>query len=138
MARDSTARNLTLVHSLNALESGYAETQEETFHYESFRGSIDRRFDELLAQIPDLARRYAAGGPFPPVMIHMIASGEATGELPDMLERTAKTLSGEVERRTLALTSLLEPLLILVMGAIVLMIVLAVLLPIIEINQLVR
>jgi general secretion pathway protein F len=85
-----------------------------------------------------LSRALAAGGQFPPVMIHMIASGEATGELPDMLDRTARTLSNEVERRTLTLTSLLEPILILVMGAIVLMIVLAVLLPIIEINQLVR
>jgi len=85
-----------------------------------------------------LSRALAAGRQFPPVMIHMIASGEATGELPEMLERTAKTLSGEVERRTLTLTSLLEPILILVMGAIVLMIVLAVLLPIIEINQLVK
>jgi general secretion pathway protein F len=85
-----------------------------------------------------LSRALAAGKQFPPVMIHMIASGEATGELPDMLERTARTLSSEVERRTLALTSLLEPILILIMGAIVLMIVLAVLLPIIEINQLVK
>ena len=85
-----------------------------------------------------LSRALAAGKQFPPVMIHMIASGEATGELPDMLDRTARTLSGEVERRTFALTSLLEPILILIMGAIVLMIVLAVLLPIIEINQLVR
>jgi len=85
-----------------------------------------------------LSRALSAGRQFPPVMIHMIASGEATGELPDMLERTASTLSGEVERRTFALTSLLEPILILIMGAIVLMIVLAVLLPIIEINQLVR
>lgn len=85
-----------------------------------------------------LARALGAGKIFPPMMIHMIASGEATGELPEMLERTAATLSSEVERRTLALTSLLEPILILVMGAIVLMIVLAVLLPIIEINQLVR
>ena len=55
-----------------------------------------------------------------------------------MLERAARTLSSETERRALALTSLLEPLLILVMGAIVLLIVLAVMLPIIEINQLVR
>jgi len=85
-----------------------------------------------------LSRALAAGKQFPPVMIHMIASGEATGELPDMLERTAGTLSSEVERRTLALTSLLEPILILIMGAIVLLIVLAVLLPIIEINQLVK
>jgi general secretion pathway protein F len=79
-----------------------------------------------------------AGGYFPPVMIHMIASGEATGELPEMLERAAANLQSEVERRTLAMTTLLEPLLILVMGGVVLMIVLAVLLPIIEINQLVR
>ena len=85
-----------------------------------------------------LSRALGAGAQFPPVMIHMIASGEATGELPDMLERTARTLSSEVERRTLTLTTLLEPILILVMGAIVLLIVLAVLLPIIEINQLVR
>jgi general secretion pathway protein F len=72
------------------------------------------------------------------MMVHMIASGEATGELAPMLERTAATLSGETERRALALTSILEPALILLMGAVVLLIVLAVLLPIIEINQLVR
>lgn len=72
------------------------------------------------------------------MMIHMIASGEATGELPDMLDRTATQLSQETERRALTLTSLLEPMLILLMGAVVLVIVLAVLLPIIEINQLVR
>jgi general secretion pathway protein F len=71
-------------------------------------------------------------------MVHLIASGEATGALANMLERAAQTLSSETERRALALTSLLEPLLILVMGAIVLLIVLAVMLPIIEINQLVR
>lgn len=85
-----------------------------------------------------LSRALKAGGQFPPMMIHMIASGEATGELPEMLERTAATLSQETERRTMTLTSLLEPLLILAMGAIVLVIVLAVLLPIIEINDLVR
>ena len=56
----------------------------------------------------------------------------------EMLECTAATLSQETERRTMTLTSLLEPLLILAMGAIVLVIVLAVLLPIIEINELVR
>ncbi|MEK9720961.1 MAG: type II secretion system F family protein, partial [Quisquiliibacterium sp.] len=72
------------------------------------------------------------------LMIHMIASGEATGELAEMLERTANTLSAETERRAITLTSLLEPVLILVMGLLVLLIVLAVLQPIIEINQLVR
>lgn len=85
-----------------------------------------------------LSRSLAAGGQFPPVMVHMIASGEATGRLPEMLERTATNLSQETERRALTLTGLLEPLLILIMGGVVLLIVLAVLLPIIEINQMVR
>jgi general secretion pathway protein F len=55
-----------------------------------------------------------------------------------MLERAAAVLASETERRAMTLTSLLEPLLILVMGGLVLLIVLAVMLPIIEINQLVR
>ncbi|MGH6624443.1 MAG: type II secretion system inner membrane protein GspF [Burkholderiaceae bacterium] len=75
---------------------------------------------------------------FPPVLIHLIASGEATGKLPEMLTRAADIHSREAERRALFFTSLLEPILILSMGVVVLLIVMAVLLPIIEINQLVR
>ena len=75
---------------------------------------------------------------FPPVLIHLIASGEATGKLPEMLQRAAAIHSSEAERRALFFTSLLEPALILAMGGIVMLIVLAVLLPIIEINQLAR
>jgi general secretion pathway protein F len=55
-----------------------------------------------------------------------------------MLQRAANQLSGEVQRRALRLATLLEPLLIVAMGAAVMLIVLAVLLPIIELNQLVR
>ncbi|CAN5503433.1 type II secretion system inner membrane protein GspF [soil metagenome] len=75
---------------------------------------------------------------FPPVLIHLIASGESTGNLPEMLRRAAQGQTDELTRRTLLMTSLLEPALIVLMGAVVLVIVLAVLLPIIEINQLVR
>jgi general secretion pathway protein F len=75
---------------------------------------------------------------FPPVLIHLIASGEATGQLPQMLARAADMHAREAERRTLFFTSLLEPALILLMGAIVTLIVLAVLMPIIEINQMVH
>ncbi|MFJ5381816.1 type II secretion system inner membrane protein GspF [Cupriavidus sp. CER94] len=85
-----------------------------------------------------LARALAAQNQFPPVLVHLIRSGEATGNLPIMLERAAIGEGQELERRTLFLTSLLEPLLILTMGVVVLLIVLAVLMPIIEINQLVR
>jgi general secretion pathway protein F len=117
---------------IRALDAG-----AKTLTNDALRGNVEDAVSRVR-EGASLSRALAAGGQFPPVMIHMIASGEATGELSDMLERTARTLSGEVERRTLALTSLLEPLLILIMGAVVLMIVLAVLLPIIEINQLVR
>jgi len=75
---------------------------------------------------------------FPPVLIHLIASGEATGQLPQMLARAAEMHASEAERRTLLFTSLLEPALILLMGLVVTLIVLAVLMPIIEINQLVH
>lgn len=75
---------------------------------------------------------------FPPVLIHLIASGEATGKLPEMLARAADIHAREAERRALFFTSLLEPVLILTMGVVVMLIVLAVLLPIIEINQLAR
>lgn len=75
---------------------------------------------------------------FPPVLIHLIASGEATGKLPEMLGRAADIHAREAERRALFFTSLLEPVLILAMGVVVMLIVLAVLLPIIEINQLAR
>ncbi len=75
---------------------------------------------------------------FPPVLIHLIASGEATGKLPEMLGRAADIHAREAERRAMFFTSLLEPILILAMGVVVMLIVLAVLLPIIEINQLAR
>ncbi|MDX1669829.1 MAG: type II secretion system F family protein, partial [Limnobacter sp.] len=72
-----------------------------------------------------------------PVLTHLVASGESTGQLADMLERASTAQRTEVERKALWLTSLLEPILILVMGLVVLLIVLAVMMPIIEVNQLV-
>ena len=66
------------------------------------------------------------------------AVGRALNELPAMLERAANSQQADLERRTLTIAGLLEPVLILAMGVVVLLIVLAVLMPIIEINQLVR
>jgi general secretion pathway protein F len=85
-----------------------------------------------------LARALSAQRHFPPMLIHMIRAGEITGELPAMLERAANSQQQDLERRTLTIAGLLEPVLILAMGVVVLLIVLAVLMPIIEINQLVR
>ena len=68
----------------------------------------------------------------------MIASGEASGRLAEMLERTATQQARELERRISAFVALLEPSLILAMGGMVLLIVLAILLPVFELNQIVR
>ena len=85
-----------------------------------------------------LARALGATREFPPLLVHMIANGEATGRLGEMLDRAARLQQQEVENRTATLTSLLEPLLLLAMGGMVLLIVLAVMQPIIEINTLLR
>jgi general secretion pathway protein F len=85
-----------------------------------------------------LARALSNHPYFPPMLIHMIRAGEVTGNLPEMLGRAADAQQLELERRALTIAGLLEPVLILVMGVVVLLIVLAVLMPIIEINQLVR
>ena len=101
---------------------------------------LDQCVSDATAKVREgvnLAPALAVEKVFPPVLIHLIASGEKTGSLPPMLERAAQTLSRDIERRAMGMTALLEPLMIVVMGAVVLVIVMAVLLPIIEINQLV-
>jgi len=85
-----------------------------------------------------LAKALGESNVFPPLLIHMIASGEVSGKLEQMLNRAAHLETQALERRLAVFLTLLEPVMILVMGGVVLMIVLAVLLPIIEINQLVR
>ena len=74
-----------------------------------------------------------------PGLLSMFARlGEQTGQLPQMLQHAAKHLSEEVQRRAMQLATILEPLLIVTMGAVVMLIVLAVMLPIIQLNQFVR
>jgi general secretion pathway protein F len=75
---------------------------------------------------------------FPPMSVHLISSGEASGELDSMLERAANHQESEMDSLLAAMLSVLEPLLIVVMGLVVLSIVMAILLPIFQLNQLVR
>jgi len=75
---------------------------------------------------------------FSPVLIHLVANGEQSGRLAPMLERAAEELERDAERRLAWLAALLQPALIVVMGAIVLVLVLAVMLPIVSMNQLIR
>ncbi|MDD1958261.1 type II secretion system inner membrane protein GspF [Pseudomonas sp. 8209] len=102
---------------------------------------LDQCVSEATARVREgvgLASALAVEKVFPPLLIHLIASGEKTGNLPPMLDRAAQSLAKDIERRAMGMTALLEPLMIVVMGAVVLLIVMAVLLPIIEINQLVQ
>lgn len=75
---------------------------------------------------------------FPPILVHMIASGEATGRLGALLERAAQLQQADVENRTAMFTALIEPVMLLAMGGLVLLIVLAVMQPIIELNVLIH
>ncbi len=75
---------------------------------------------------------------FPSLLAMFARLGEQTGQLPVMLQRAAQQLSADVQRRAMALATILEPLLIVLMGGIVMLIVLAVLMPIMELNQWVK
>lgn len=109
---------------------------------------------EVLGSLPmregvrDAARRVREGAPiaralqqsgyFPPMTLHLIASGESSGRLDTMLERAAEDQERELESTVALLMGVFEPLLILTMGVVVLLIVLAILLPIFDMNQLVQ
>ena len=85
-----------------------------------------------------LSRSLNASKLFPPIAIHMIASGESSGRLDEMLDRAADNQEREIETLAGVLLSVIEPVMILVMGAVVMLIVLAILLPIFDLNQLVK
>ncbi len=85
-----------------------------------------------------LSRSLAASKLFPPITVHLIASGESSGKLDEMLDRAAENQEREVETLVAAMMGVFEPVLILVMGGVVLLIVLAILLPIFDLNQLVK
>jgi len=85
-----------------------------------------------------ISRSLAASKLFPPMMIHLISSGEAGGRLEEMLGRSATNQEREVNGLIATLLGILQPLLIVMMGAVVMTIVLAILLPIFELNNLIR
>ena len=96
---------------------------------------------EALVQVREgapLALALSRRERFPGLLAMFARLGEQTGQLPLMLQRAAQQLANEVQRRAMALATVLEPLLIVAMGALVMVIVLAVLLPIMEMNQWVR
>jgi general secretion pathway protein F len=117
---------------LSALNSG-ARVMTNVVMREAIEGAIER-----VREGESLARALGATRAFPPLMVHLVASGEMSGKLEQMLQRAAHLETQALERRLAVFLTLLEPVMILVMGGVVLLIVLAILLPIIEINQLVH
>ncbi len=103
--------------------------------------------DWMKIQVRDATKKVAEGaslknaldqtGYFPPMMLHMIASGEASGELDSMLERTSTMQEKEYENAITVMIGLFEPAMLVVMGLVVLTIMLAIMLPILNLNQLV-
>lgn len=102
---------------------------------------MQQSLEEVARQVREgvpLSRALKAIGGFPPVLVHLVSSGEATGRLEQMLDRAASEQSRELSRRVETFTALLGPAVVLLMGAAVLLIVLAILLPVFEMNQLVK
>jgi len=97
-----------------------------------------RTASSLVREGVSLSRALKEQRVFPPVLIHLIANGEQSGALAPMLERAAAELERDAERRLAWVAALIQPTLIVAMGAIVLVLVLAVMLPIVTMNQLVR
>ncbi|GAB5453480.1 MAG: GspF family T2SS innner membrane protein variant XcpS [Halioglobus sp.] len=93
---------------------------------------------ERVQEGGSLHRAMQQSGRFPPMMVHMVASGEASGELESMLSRSAMNQERELEMTLTRSMALLEPLMVVLMGGLVLLIVLAILLPIFDLNTMVN
>jgi general secretion pathway protein F len=93
---------------------------------------------ERVQEGSSLHRALQQSGRFPPMMVHMVASGETSGELETMLQRSATNQERELEMTLGTLMGIMEPLMVVFMGGMVLGIVLAILLPIFQLNTMVR
>ena len=91
---------------------------------------------EAIKEGESIAAPLKRSGEFPPLVYHMIAIGERSGQLEEMLGNVANAYDAQVETRIGALTSVLEPLMIIIMGAVVFGIVMSILMPILQINNL--
>src|SRR3546814_3147287 len=109
----------------------------QTVHIRALRQASDE-ITEAIRTGGSLSAALKRAGVFPPLLAYLAASGEASGKLDIMLERAADYLEREFDSFTSAALSLLEPAIIVVMGAIVALIVLSILLPILQFDTLDR
>ena len=96
------------------------------------------RAREEIKEGKEISKPLASSGLFPPVVVNMIAVGEKSGQMEEMLTRVSRIMEAELDSSLKKLISLLEPLMILLMGSIVAFVVISILLPIFEMNQLIK
>jgi general secretion pathway protein F len=89
---------------------------------------------DAIKEGESIAAPLKRSGEFPPMVYHMVAIGERSGQLEEMLLNVANAYDAQVETRMSALTSLLEPLMIVVLGGVVAFVVMSILLPILQMN----
>ena len=102
---------------------------------------MESAIEDSIAEVMDgssIAAPLKKSGVFPPILIHMISVGEKSGSLEEMLMKAADAYEGDVETTISGLTSLLEPLMIVIMGVIVGFVVLSILMPMLEMSTIVR
>lgn len=119
---------------VNILES--LSVAEQVISNSAMRDSV-KEASQRVREGVGLGVALGDGGYFPAMSIHLIRSGEASGQLDEMMERAALNQEQEIETRTAMIMGVFEPALIILMAIIVLVIVVAILLPIFELNQLV-
>ena len=131
------ANTMAMLVSANVPILAALHIARDTLGNAVLRAAIDST-ELRLREGTSLARALGSQGVFSPILIHLIRSGEASGKLGEMLKYGAENAEFESEQKTKIVTSLLEPILILVMGLMVLGIVMAVMQPILEMNSGVR
>jgi len=134
-ARFTRTMSILLGSGVPAIES--LNIVKQVIHNQAMIEAVDIT-GQRVKEGAGIGQSLANTGLFPPLTLELIRNGEATGKLPEMMERAAINQEQEIETRTATALGLFEPLMILAMGGIVLVIVLAILMPIFEMNQLVK
>ena len=134
-ARFTRTMSILLGSGVPAMES--LSIVKQVIHNQAMVEAVDIT-GQRVKEGASIGHSLADTGLFPPLTLELIRNGEVSGRLPEMMERAAINQEQEIETKTATALALFEPLLILTMGGIVLMIVLAVLMPIFDMNQLVK
>jgi len=128
------SRTLSTLLSSGAPLLGSMEIVKNIVNNTSIANSIEEAIEAIRAG-QSVAGPFRKSRVFPPIVVHMISIGEASGALEPMLDKIAQSYEDEVETSVSAMTSLLEPIMIVIMGVVVGYIVLSILLPIFQMSD---